>query len=75
MAGITPPERLTLPLPATAVTWPPQPFVAPFGEGGLQPELFAELRLSAREAYDGVTVPLDVPVRKLCLACGGRGEV
>jgi hypothetical protein len=50
-------------------------FVAPFGEGGLQPELFAELRLSAREAYDGVTVPLDVPVRKLCLACGGRGEV
>ena len=37
--------------------------------------LSAELHLSAREAFNGVTVPLNVPVRKLCRACGGRGEV
>jgi hypothetical protein len=37
--------------------------------------LTAELHLSVREAFDGVTVPLDVPVRKLCVLCGGRGEV
>jgi hypothetical protein len=37
--------------------------------------LSAELCLSPREAFDGVTVPLEVPVRKLCLACGGRGEL
>jgi DnaJ-class molecular chaperone len=37
--------------------------------------LLAELHLSAREAFNGVTVPLDVPVRRLCRACGGRGEV
>jgi hypothetical protein len=35
----------------------------------------AELRLSPREAFNGVTIPLDVPVRKVCHACGGRGEV
>ncbi len=36
--------------------------------------LKAELRLSPREAFDGVTVPLDVPVRGACPLCGGRGE-
>jgi hypothetical protein len=39
-----------------------------------EPPLKAELRLSAREAFDGVTVPLDVPVRSACPLCGGRGE-
>jgi DnaJ-class molecular chaperone len=34
-----------------------------------------ELHLSPREAFNGVTVPLDVPVRRLCTACGGRGEI
>jgi hypothetical protein len=43
------------------------------GEGENQP-LCAELRLSPREAFDGVTVPLDVPVRRTCAECGGRGE-
>ncbi|MCM3879348.1 MAG: hypothetical protein ND807_04485 [Vicinamibacterales bacterium] len=46
---------------------------------GTEPEdrgdLLAELRLSAREAFDGVTVPLDVPVRKWCVPCGGCGEI
>ncbi|HKY21669.1 MAG TPA: hypothetical protein VJM31_10660 [Vicinamibacterales bacterium] len=50
-------------------------FVAASAEGGRGRQLMAELHLSPREAFDGVTVPLDVPVRKLCLACGGRGEI
>jgi hypothetical protein len=50
-------------------------FLAPLAEGDDQPELSAELRLSPREAFDGVTVPLDVPIRRLCAACGGRGEI
>src|SRR4051812_36354692 len=49
-------------------------FLAPMNERDTQPELSAELRISAREAYDGVTLPLDVPIRKMCTACGGRGE-
>jgi DnaJ-class molecular chaperone len=49
-------------------------FLARLNEGDAQPELSAELRISAREAFNGVTLPLDVPIRKLCAACGGRGE-
>jgi DnaJ-class molecular chaperone len=30
--------------------------------------------VTAREAFDGVTVPLDVPLRRTCRCCGGRGE-
>ena len=44
-------------------------FLAPLDERDDRPELSAELRLSAHEAFDGVTVPLDVPVRKLCGFC------
>ncbi len=36
--------------------------------------LAAELRLSTREARDGLVVPLEVPVRGTCACCGGRGE-
>jgi hypothetical protein len=36
--------------------------------------LAAELRLSAREAQEGLVVPLDVPIRGTCPCCGGRGE-
>ena len=50
-------------------------FVAASNEGEHARRVLAELHLSAREAFDGVTVPLDVPVRKLCVACGGRGEI
>ena len=50
-------------------------FLAPLEESDDRPGLSAELRLTAHEAFDGVTVPLDVPIRRLCAACGGRGEV
>jgi hypothetical protein len=36
--------------------------------------LSAEIMLSRREALDGAIVPLDVPVRRVCPSCGGRGE-
>src|SRR6185295_17064867 len=35
--------------------------------------LTAALEISTREALHGATVPLDVPVRCTCRACGGRG--
>jgi hypothetical protein len=38
-------------------------------------QLSAELHLSPREAFHGVTVPLDVPIRRMCVSCGGRGEI
>ena len=50
-------------------------FVGAAADAGHPRQLSAELHLSAREAFDGVTVPLDVPVRKWCVPCGGRGEV
>jgi hypothetical protein len=34
----------------------------------------AAIRLSHRDARDGATVPLEVPVRCTCHECGGRGE-
>jgi hypothetical protein len=37
--------------------------------------LSTAVRLSGREAFEGVTMPLDVPVRCTCRQCGGRGEV
>lgn len=37
-------------------------------------ELSAEIVLSPIEAFEGATIPLHVPVRKICPSCGGRGE-
>jgi molecular chaperone DnaJ len=37
-------------------------------------ELSAEIELSPAEAFWGVSVPLDIPLRQTCPACGGRGE-
>ena len=34
----------------------------------------AELLLSPREAFNGLVIPLCVPIRGACPACGGRGE-
>ena len=36
--------------------------------------LQASLGLSPAEARNGITVPLDVPLRYTCRQCGGRGE-
>jgi molecular chaperone DnaJ len=36
--------------------------------------LSAEIVLSPHEAFWGTTVPLDVPLRRTCPRCGGRGE-
>lgn len=33
-----------------------------------------ELALSPREAFDGLVMPLVVPIRGACPCCGGRGE-
>jgi curved DNA-binding protein len=33
-----------------------------------------ELSLSREEAWRGLVLPLDVPIRGLCPCCGGRGE-
>jgi DnaJ-class molecular chaperone len=37
-------------------------------------ELSAEIELSPEEAFWGVSVPMDIPLRQTCPACGGRGE-
>ncbi len=44
------------------------------GDDDADQSLSAEIQLSRREASNGVTVPLDVPVRSTCPLCGGRGE-
>jgi molecular chaperone DnaJ len=38
-------------------------------------ELSAEVELTPEEAFWGALVPLDIPLRQTCRACGGRGEV
>ena len=35
----------------------------------------AEILLTPRDAFRGVRVPLQVPIRRTCQGCGGRGEV
>lgn len=40
----------------------------------VEPCLSAEILLTPREAFFGTVVPLDVPVRRICPTCGGRGE-
>jgi molecular chaperone DnaJ len=37
--------------------------------------LSVEIVVSPQEAFWGVTVPLDLPLRGTCETCGGRGEV
>jgi hypothetical protein len=36
--------------------------------------LRADVSVSPREAFAGLVVPVEVPVRVTCLQCGGRGE-
>jgi hypothetical protein len=44
------------------------------GEGEESDVLRAEVSLSQREAFDGLMVPLSVPIPVTCPHCGGRGE-
>ena len=44
------------------------------GQAPVDGLLIAELRLSRREASDGLVVPIEVPIRGTCPRCGGRGE-
>jgi molecular chaperone DnaJ len=37
--------------------------------------LSAEIELTPEEAFWGTSVPLDIPLKRTCPACGGRGEV
>jgi hypothetical protein len=45
-------------------------FVAP----DTVPTLTADVRLTAHQAFAGAALPIEVPVRCTCRACGGRGE-
>jgi hypothetical protein len=36
--------------------------------------LSMEIAVTPRQAFDGISVPLDVPLRRTCPRCGGRGE-
>ncbi|HWF83718.1 MAG TPA: hypothetical protein VG222_02680 [Vicinamibacterales bacterium] len=45
------------------------------GEADDETMLAAEVCVSSREASGGLVVPLEVPVRGTCPACGGRGEI
>lgn len=38
-------------------------------------DLSAEVELTPEEAFWGALVPLDIPLRRTCADCGGRGEV
>lgn len=37
-------------------------------------DLSAEIELTPEEAFWGTSVPLDIPLKRTCAACGGRGE-
>jgi molecular chaperone DnaJ len=46
-----------------------------FFGGAPEAALSAEIVVTPHEAFWGVLVPLDVPLRRTCPRCGGRGEV
>lgn len=46
-----------------------------FGDLPQAPSEAPDVVVTPREAFFGATVPLEVPVRRTCAACGGRGEV
>jgi hypothetical protein len=44
------------------------------GEADGADTLTTEVSLSSRDASHGVVLPIEVPVRRTCVLCGGRGE-
>ncbi len=47
---------------------------AGFGDTVESEPLVARVQLSPRQAGLGVKVPIDVPLSRACVGCGGRGE-
>jgi hypothetical protein len=47
---------------------------AGFGDAIGERPLVAHVRLSPGQAFRGAKVPLDVPLTRACVGCGGRGE-
>jgi DnaJ-class molecular chaperone len=45
-----------------------------FGDSSL-PQAGPDVVVTPQEAFRGATVPVHLPVRGVCLQCGGRGEV
>jgi DnaJ-like protein len=43
--------------------------------GAARSEPGPDVVITPQEAFWGATVPLDVPIRRTCTCCGGRGEV
>lgn len=48
--------------------------LAGFADPTAPPAHVAQVSLSSRQAVTGARLPLDVPLRRTCRACGGRGE-
>jgi hypothetical protein len=46
-----------------------------FFGGAASQETGPDIVVTPQEAFWGAVVPLDVPVRRTCVRCGGRGEV
>jgi hypothetical protein len=46
-----------------------------FFGGAIRPDAGPDIVVTPHEAFWGAVVPLDVPVRRTCAACGGRGEI
>jgi hypothetical protein len=45
-----------------------------FGDDDVLAPVCAAIMLSAGQAGRGAALPLEVPIRRTCIACGGRGE-
>ncbi|HTI37318.1 MAG TPA: DnaJ domain-containing protein [Vicinamibacterales bacterium] len=45
-----------------------------FGDAA-DPQAGPDIAVTPQEAFWGATIPLRVPVRRICSTCGGRGEV
>ena len=52
------------------------PAVSRMWRGFVEPDRAVEItiQVAARDAFRGARVSFDAPVRRLCRACGGRGE-
>ena len=46
-----------------------------FFGGRVPPDAGPDIVVTPHEAFWGGVVPLDVPVRRTCASCGGRGEI